>query len=162
VSCTISRCINLYQYRTGDGGACAVVLICDEFWEWDPVITCWFGGGKYLPKAGMWMIASQAAFGVILLGVQIVLVSRIVSETLKVCIYGRTLYCLCCTFFLLFQSVSNGWGKNRQGLCIDSFIYGVALLTSWLGTGSPVRQALGYFPSVRGDVNSIEKQTAFI
>tara|TARA_R110001632_G_scaffold23778_2_gene67124 strand:- start:26942 stop:28720 length:1779 start_codon:yes stop_codon:yes gene_type:complete len=150
----------IYISTTGDAVLGGSVLFVMSLGMGIPLLLVGLGGGKYLPKAGMWMMQVKAAFGVILLGVAIVLVSRIVSETLSV--YLWAVLCIVYAVHLSpFQSGSNGWGKTRQGFALILFIYGVALLTSGLAGKPSLDKPLGYFPSVTGDVNSIEKQPLF-
>jgi len=150
----------IYISTTGDAVLGGSVLFVMSLGMGIPLLLVGLGGGKYLPKAGMWMMQVKAAFGVIILGVAIVLVSRIVSETLSV--YLWAVLCIVYAVHLSpFQSGSNGWGKTRQGFALILFIYGVALLTSGLAGKPSLDKPLGYFSSVSGDVNSVEKQPLF-
>lgn len=150
----------IYISTTGDAVLGGSVLFVMSLGMGIPLLLVGLGGGKYLPKAGMWMMQVKAAFGVILLGVAIVLVSRIVSETFSV--YLWAVLCLVYAVHLSpFQSGGNGWGKSRQGFALILFIYGVALLSSGLAGKPSLEIPLGYFSSVSGDVNSIDKQPLF-
>ena len=150
----------IYISTTGDALLGGSVLFAMSLGMGIPLLLVGLGGGKYLPKAGMWMMQVKAAFGVILLGVAIVLVSRIVSETLSV--YLWAILCIVYSVHLSpFQSGDKSWGKTRQGFALILLIYGAALLTSGLAGKPSLDKPLGYFSSVTGDVNSIEKQSLF-
>lgn len=150
----------IYISTTGDALLGGSVLFVMSLGMGIPLLLVGLGGGKYLPKAGMWMMQVKAAFGVILLGVAIVLVSRIVSETLSV--YLWAVLCIVYAVHLSpFQSGDNSWEKTRQGVALILLIYGAALLTSGLAGKPSLYKPLGYFFSVSGDVNSIKKQPLF-
>lgn len=150
----------IYISTTGDALLGGSVLFTMSLGMGIPLLLVGLGGGKYLPKAGMWMMQVKAAFGVILLGVAIVLVSRIVSETLSV--YLWAILCIVYSVHLSpFQSGDYSWGKTRQGFALILLIYGAALLTSGLAGKPSLDKPLGYFSSVTVDVNSIQKQPLF-
>ena len=142
----------IYISTTGDAVLGGSVLFVMSLGMGVPLLLVGLGGGKYLPKAGMWMMQVKAAFGVILLGVAVALVSRIVSETFS--IYLWAVLCLVYAVHLgPFQSAINGWEKTRQGFALILFIYGVALFTSGLAGKPSLDTPLGYFSSVSNGVN---------
>ena len=150
----------IYISTTGDAVLGGSVLFVMSLGMGVPLLLVGLGGGKYLPKAGMWMMQVKAAFGVILLGVAIALVSRIVSETVSV--YLWALLCLVYAVHLApFQSANNGWGKTRQGFALILFIYGAALFTSGLAGKPSLDTPLGYFSSVSHGASLSEKSPLF-
>lgn len=56
-----------------------------------PLLVIGTLGGKYLPKAGMWMNAVSVFFGFLLLAVAIYLLSRIIPETVTLMLSGALL-----------------------------------------------------------------------
>jgi len=150
----------IYISTTGDAVLGGSVLFVMSLGMGVPLLLVGLGGGKYLPKAGMWMMQVKAAFGVILLGVAVALVSRIVSETFS--IYLWAVLCLVYAVHLgPFQSAINGWGKTRQGFALILFIYGVALFTSGLAGKPSLDTPLGYFSSVSHGASLSEKSPLF-
>ncbi|MBJ7538114.1 protein-disulfide reductase DsbD [Marinomonas sp. C1424] len=133
----------IYISTTGDAVLGGSVLFVMSLGMGVPLLLVGLGGGKYLPKAGMWMMQVKAAFGVVLLGIAIVLVSRMVSDTVSVYLWSV----LCVTYALHlspFQSGDNSWGKTRQGFALILFIYGVSILTSSLAGQPSLDRPLGY------------------
>lgn len=150
----------IYISTTGDAVLGGCVLFVMSLGMGVPLLLVGLGGGKYLPKAGIWMMQVKAAFGVILLGVAVALVSRIVSDTVS--IYLWSLLCIIYAVHLYpFQSGGNGWGKTRQGFSIILLIYGTALFTSGLAGKPSLDKPLGYFSAVSNDVSSAEVKPLF-
>ncbi|WP_100185905.1 protein-disulfide reductase DsbD [Marinomonas sp. BSi20584] len=150
----------IYISTTGDAVLGGCVLFVMSLGMGVPLLLVGLGGGKYLPKAGIWMMQVKAAFGVILLGVAVALVSRIVSDTVS--IYLWSLLCIIYAVHLSpFQSGGNGWGKTRQGFSIILLIYGTALFTSALAGKPSLDKPLGYFSAVSNDVSSAEVKPLF-
>lgn len=150
----------IYISTTGDAVLGGCVLFVMSLGMGVPLLLVGLGGGKYLPKAGIWMMQVKAAFGVILLGVAVALVSRIVSDTVS--IYLWSLLCIIYAVHLSpFQSGGNGWGKTRQGFSIILLIYGTALFTSGLAGKPSLDKPLGYFSAVSNDVSSAEVKPLF-
>ncbi len=150
----------IYISTTGDAVLGGCVLFVMSLGMGVPLLLVGLGGGKYLPKAGIWMMQVKAAFGVILLGVAVALVSRIVSDTVS--IYLWSLLCIIYAVHLSpFQLGGNGWGKTRQGFSIILLIYGTALFTSGLAGKPSLDKPLGYFSAVSNDVSSAEVKPLF-
>jgi thioredoxin:protein disulfide reductase len=104
-----------------------------------PLLLIGTSAGKLLPKAGSWMNAIKAFFGIILLGVAIYLMSRIVPATV-------TLFFWACLFIFsgiyagALSSASTHKEKAKQGIGIILFIYGLLLLIgSSMGAHDPLR-----------------------
>ncbi|WCN11451.1 protein-disulfide reductase DsbD [Marinomonas mediterranea] len=137
----------IYISTTGDAVLGGSVLFVMSLGMGVPLLLVGLGGGKYLPKAGMWMMQVKAAFGVILLGVAVALLSRILPDTVNVYLWAG----LCIVYAVHlspFQSGENGWGKTRQGIALMLLIYGTALLTSGLAGKPSLEKPLGYVASV--------------
>ena len=145
----------IYISTTGDAVLGGSVLFVMSLGMGVPLLLVGLGGGKYLPKAGMWMMQVKAAFGVILLGVAVALLSRIVSDAVS--IYMWALLCIVYAIHLSpFQAGNNGWEKTRQGFALILLIYGTALLTSGLAGKPSLDKPLGYFSSLSNTRGSEE------
>nr|WP_264193976.1 protein-disulfide reductase DsbD [Marinomonas algarum] len=133
----------IYISTTGDAVLGGSTLFAMSLGMGVPLLLVGLGGGKYLPKAGMWMMQVKAAFGVVLLGVAIALVSRIVSDTVSV-----TLWAILCLLYALylspFQSTESGWSKLRQGIALIVLFYGFSLLSSSLAGQPSIMTPLAY------------------
>lgn len=134
----------IYISTTGDAILGGSTLFVMSLGMGVPLLLVGLGGGQYLPKAGMWMMQVKAAFGIVLLGVAIVLLSRIVSETISVSMWAV----LCIVYAIQlspFQSNDNGWSKTRQGVALILLFYGLSLLSSCLAGQPSVTTPLAYF-----------------
>ncbi len=150
----------IYISTTGDAVLGGSVLFVMSLGMGVPLLLVGLGGGKYLPKAGMWMMQVKALFGVILLAVAIALVSRILSDSISIYLWA-TLCILYAVQLSPFQTVSNGWGKIRQGLAFILFIYGMALLSSGLAGKPNLEQPLAYLSVSASNEINIEQVSLF-
>ncbi|HER35454.1 MAG TPA: DUF255 domain-containing protein, partial [Halothiobacillaceae bacterium] len=72
----------IYIGQTGDAVMGGLALFALSIGMGLPLILVGTLGGKYLPKAGGWMDAVKAVFGVVLLGVAIWMLERFLSATI--------------------------------------------------------------------------------
>ena len=150
----------IYISTTGDAVLGGSVLFVMSLGMGVPLLLVGLGGGKFLPKAGMWMMQVKAAFGVILLGVAVALVSRIVSETVSVYLWAL-LIIVYAIHLAPFESGSNGWGKTRQGIAFALLLYGVAVFSSGLAGKPSLEKPLGYVSSVSNAGMATKEQPLF-
>ncbi|BDX02948.1 thiol:disulfide interchange protein DsbD [Marinomonas pontica] len=150
----------IYISTTGDAVLGGSVLFVMSLGMGVPLLLVGLGGGKFLPKAGMWMMQVKAAFGVILLGVAVALVSRIVSETVSVYLWAL-LIIVYAIHLAPFESSSNGWGKTRQGIAFALLLYGVAVFSSGLAGKPSLEKPLGYVSSGSNAGMVTEEQPLF-
>lgn len=92
-----------------------------------PLLVVGTSAGKLLPKAGHWMNAVKAFFGVMLLAVAIYLMQRILPATLIMALWGSLLIFSGIYMDALSLSRSNA-EKFRQGLGIILLVYGLLIL----------------------------------
>ncbi|MEP4548029.1 MAG: protein-disulfide reductase DsbD [Saccharospirillum sp.] len=92
-----------------------------------PLLLVGAGGGRLLPKAGMWMVAVKNFFGVVLLAIAISLVARYVPGHLSLALWGL-LALVYAAHIGLGGSVQTGWQKTRRGLAAALAIYSTSLL----------------------------------
>ena len=87
-----------------------------------PLIVAGVSAGKLLPKAGEWMNAVKAVFGVMLLAVAIYLLERVVPEPVALLLWAA-LFIVCAIYMGALDSLtpdSGGWrrcGKVRGSSC---------------------------------------------
>ncbi len=72
----------VYIGQTGDAFLGGIALFVMSFGMGMPLLLVGAGAGKYMPKPGGWMDAVSKAFGVVMLGIAIYMLSRIISDTI--------------------------------------------------------------------------------
>jgi len=92
-----------------------------------PLLLIGASAGKLLPKAGSWMNAVKALFGVILIGVAIYLLSRLLPAPLTMALWA-TLFIFVGVYLKPFNRSDTNQDKLKQGLGILSLTYGLFLL----------------------------------
>ena len=96
-----------------------------------PLILIGVSGGKFLPKSGVWMIAVKQLFGVVLLAVAIVLVSRFVPEWLTMLLWAMLTIGTGVHFGAL-EAAQPGWARMRKLAAFMSLFYGLVLFVGFL------------------------------
>ena len=105
-----------------------------------PLLVIGTSGGHLLPKAGAWMNAVRALFGVLLLAVAIWLLERVLPPPLSLVLWAALL--IGCAAFLggLDMAPKQGWGRLWKALGFAGAVYGVLLLVGAAGgAGDPLR-----------------------
>lgn len=81
----------IYIGHTGNLLLGAGALFCLGLGMGIPLLLIGTSAGKLLPKSGMWMEAIKKAFGILMLGMAVWLLSRILSPMLTLLLYGLVL-----------------------------------------------------------------------
>lgn len=103
-----------------------------------PLILIGVSGGKLLPKSGAWMIAVKQMFGVLLLAVAIVLLSRFVPEWLIMLLWAMLAIGTGVHFGAL-EAASPGWARTRKLAAFMSLFYGLILFVGFItGASDPL------------------------
>ena len=105
-----------------------------------PLLVIGASGGHLLPRAGAWMNAIKAIFGVLLLAVAVWLLERVLPPSLTLALWAALL--IGCAVFLggLDAAPKQGWGRLWKALGFASAVYGVLLLIGAAsGAGDPLR-----------------------
>lgn len=103
-----------------------------------PLILIAVGGGKLFPKAGQWMDAVKAVFGVMLIAVAIWLIGRFAPPALTMVLWAILLG-LSATQMGAFDSAAPGWPRVFKGTGILMAFYSALLI---LGAASGGQDAL--------------------
>jgi len=131
----VSPCISaplagalIYLSTTGDallGGAALLML---GLGMGVPLLVIGASGGHLLPRAGAWMNAVKAVFGVGLLAVAVWLLERVVPPGTTLALWAAL--AIGCGVYLgaLDLAPRQGWGQLWKATGAFSFIYGVLLL----------------------------------
>lgn len=92
-----------------------------------PLLVIGAGGGSLIPKAGGWMDAVKAVFGVLLLAVAIWMLERVLPGPLTLALWA-TLLIVSAVYLKALDRVETGWQKLWKGLGLIMLIYGTLLL----------------------------------
>ena len=92
-----------------------------------PLIIIGTSGGKFLPRSGPWMIRVKQGFGVMLLAIAILLISRFAAPSVTLGLWA--LLIICCAMYIhniTDMSESRVW--LRHSAVFVSLVYGAMLL----------------------------------
>ena len=120
----------IYTSQSGDylTGALAMFALGNGMGA--PLLVIGASGGKLLPKAGGWMNTVKAVFGVILLGVAIVMLERILPGPVTLVMWALLLI-VSAIYMRALDALPDGvsgWHKLWKGLGIAMLIYGIILI----------------------------------
>ena len=120
----------LYTSQSGDylTGALAMFALGNGMGA--PLLLIGASGGKLLPKAGGWMDTVKAVFGVILLGVAVLMLERVLPGPVSLALWALLLIIPAIYLRALdpLPDDASGWRRLWKGLGIAMLIYGVILL----------------------------------
>lgn len=129
----------IYISSTGDALVGGLSLLAMGLGMGVPLILIAVGGGALLPKAGAWMNAVKAVFGVMLMGVAIYLLSRFVDSTLSMVLWSALLV-LSASQMGAFDAAASGWQRLFKGVGLLLALWGFAILLGALsGAHNPLR-----------------------
>jgi len=134
----------IFVGRTGDWLLGGLSLFALGLGMGVPLIAIGTSAGKLLPKAGPWMDAVKAIFGVALLSVAIVLLERILPAAIAMVLWGLLLICSAVYLGALRQlpPTAGGWSKLWKGLGFFLLTYGVLMLMGAAAGGKDTLQPL--------------------
>ena len=146
----------LYVSTTQDwlfGGAALFVLALGMG---IPLLVIGATGGKFLPKNGPWMITVKQLFGVMLLGVAILLISRFSAPSVTLLLWA--ILCIgCAIHFGALETAQSGWQRTRKTGAFLTLLYGIALL---IGAGTGADDPFQPLAKMKGGTNSISRDSA--
>ncbi|PQJ96632.1 protein-disulfide reductase DsbD [Chromatium okenii] len=134
----------IYISQTGDAVLGGLALLALSLGMGAPLLVIGTSAGRLLPRAGAWMEAIKAVFGVALLGVAITLLERIVPVTLALVLWGMLLICTAIYLGALAQppAGASGWRTLWKGVGIVLLIYGALMLIGAAAGGTNTLQPL--------------------
>jgi len=120
----------IYTSQSGDylTGALAMFALGNGLGA--PLLVIGTSGGKLLPKAGGWMDAVKAVFGVVLLGVAVLMLERILPGPVTLVLWALLLI-VPAVYMGALDSLTpdvSGWRRLWKGLGIAMLVYGVILI----------------------------------
>nr|WP_239650044.1 protein-disulfide reductase DsbD [Methylocucumis oryzae] len=114
-----------------------------------PLLILGASAGKLLPKAGDWLNATKAVFGVIMLAVAIWMLSRVIPAEIAMLLWS--LWLILPSIYLSaldpLPAHSSGWRKLFKGIGLVMLVYGLLLLIGFsLGNHNPLAplQGIGF------------------
>ncbi len=134
----------LFISQTGDAWKGGWALFAMAMGMGVPLLAMGIGGGSLLPRAGAWMDAVKAFFGVLLLGVAIWLVSPILSALMQMLLWGALLIVSSIYLSALDPLPVNasGFKKFWKGIGIIALATGLAFIIGALSGNRDVLQPL--------------------
>lgn len=139
----------LYIGQTGDFLLGGVALFVMSLGMGVPLLLIGASAGSLLPKAGVWMNAVKAIFGVLMLAVAIWLLERILPVSVTMALWA-TLLIVSAIYMRAIDTLphdAGGWQRFWKGTGIVVLLYGVALFA-------------GALTGARDVFNPLEKMTA--
>jgi thiol:disulfide interchange protein DsbD len=148
----------IYIGQTGDALLGGVALFSMGMGMGVPLVIIGTSAGKLLPRAGMWMNAVKAVFGVGLLAVAVSLLERIVPPALALFLWALLLIVPSIYLGALepLPAQASGWQKLWKGLGVVLLIYGILQLVGVATDGSdPLQPLHGLTSPVNGNATGV-------
>ena len=128
--------------QTGDIMRGGLALFAMSLGMGMPLLVVGTSAGKLLPKAGSWMEATKTAFGFMMLGLTVWMLSRILPGQITLGLWGVLVF-MAGIFMGALTSLGPAAGKMRlagKGLGLLALLYGAILLVgAFLGGHDPFR-----------------------
>jgi len=158
----------LYIAQTGDAVIGGVALYSLAVGMGIPLLLVGVGGGKLLPKAGSWMNAVKAVFGVGMIAMALYITKHIIPETLNMILWSLLLI-VTATYMGALSTAETNIAKLWKGVGLVIFAYGLLLLIgAAMGNSQllkPLKGLSGSFSnssSMAGSSQVAEEKTHFI
>lgn len=134
----------IYIGQTGDALLGGLALFALSMGMGAPLIAIGTSAGKLLPRAGSWMDAVKAVFGVALLGVAILMLERIIPPDVAMLLWGLLLIVSAIYMGALrhLEIEASGWQKLWKGLGMAFLVYGALMLVGAAAGGKDTLQPL--------------------
>jgi thiol:disulfide interchange protein DsbD len=134
----------IYIGQSGDGLLGGLALFAMSMGMGLPLIAIGTGAGKLLPRAGAWMDAVKGVFGVMMLGIAIMLLERVIDPTAAMLLWGLLLICSSIYMGALNPLPADASGLKRlwKGLGVALLIYGGLMLLGVSLNGKDTLQPL--------------------
>ncbi len=109
-----------------------------------PLLAIGTSAGKLLPRAGMWMDAVKAVFGVLLLAVAVLLLERVLPPAVAMLLWGLLLIASGVYLGALttITQAAGGWTKLWKALGLALLVYGVLMIVGAAAGGRDTIQPL--------------------
>jgi thiol:disulfide interchange protein DsbD len=153
----------IYIGQTGDALLGGLALFALSMGMGTPLIAIGTSAGKLLPRAGGWMDAIKAVFGVALLGVAILLLERILPPDVSMLLWGILMIVSAIYMGALrnLEIEASGWQKLWKGFGYVFLVYGTLMLVGAAAGGKDTLQPLRGIVMAGGSSNQIHQELAF-
>lgn len=129
-----------YIGKTGNALLGGIALFALGFGMGIPLLVIGTLGGKFLPKAGVWMDRIKYIFGVILLAMAIWMLDRLLPGQVTMLLWAGLLIFSATYMGIFSTSSTTGFARFNQGLATIFLVYGVLLLIgSSMGHSNPLQ-----------------------
>jgi len=134
----------IYIGQTGDAVLGGIGLFALAMGMGAPLLLIGASAGKLLPRAGAWMDAIKAVFGVGMLAVAIVLLERIIPPAVAMVLWGTLMITSAIYMGALRQLPveATGWSRLWKGLGFTLLVYGALMLVGAAAGGRDTVQPL--------------------
>jgi len=137
----------IYIGQTGDVALGGSALFVMGMGMGVPLLIMGASAGKLLPKAGAWLNATNAVFGVLMLAVAVWMLSRILAPEITMLLWALLLI-LPAIYLNAIDPLpehSSGWRKLWKGIGITMLAYGLLLLIGFsIGNSNPLKPLQGF------------------
>lgn len=150
----------IYIGQTGNGLLGGLSLFALSLGMGAPLIALGTSAGKLLPKAGAWMDAVKAVFGVGMLAVAIVMLERMVPPAVAMTLWG-TLMIVSGIYMGALRHLpveATGWERLWKGLGVVLLVYGSLMLVGAAAGGKDTIQPLRGVSLVSGGSSQQQQQ----
>jgi len=130
----------IYIAETGDAVLGGLALFSLSMGMGAPLLAIGASAGKVLPKAGAWMDAVKAVFGVLLLGLGIWMLERVAPAALTMALWAALLI-VSAVYMGAIDTLpegASGWRKLWKGTGLLLLVYGVILIIGLASGGRDV------------------------
>jgi thioredoxin:protein disulfide reductase len=148
--------------QTGDMLRGGTALFAMSLGMGAPLLLVGAAQGKYLPQAGAWMVAVKSAFGFMLLGLGIWMMSRILPDQVILALWGVLIFMAGVYLggLTTLTPESLGIRKLGKGFGLLAVIYGAVLLVGSLaGSSSMLRPLAALTAGVGGSAYVAEERS---
>jgi len=148
----------IYIAETGDAVLGGMALFSLSMGMGAPLLLIGASAGKFLPRAGAWMDAVKAVFGVLLLGLAIWLLERVAPAAATMALWAA-LIIVSAIYMGAMETLaagSSGWKKLWKGLGVLLLIYGIIILLGLASGNRNVYQPLKGLAGMSGSTTQIE------
>lgn len=134
----------IYIAETGNAWVGGIALFSLSMGMGAPLLAIGTSAGKILPKAGAWMDAVKAVFGVLLLGLAIWMLERFLPASIILLLSGALLIVSAIYLGALdaIKEGAAGWSKLWKGLGLIALVYGAILVIGAAGGSHSLLQPL--------------------
>ncbi len=142
----------IYIAETGDAVLGGMALFSLSMGMGAPLLVIGASAGKFLPRAGAWMDAVKAVFGVLLLGLAIWLLERVAPAGATMTLWAALIIVSAIYMGAVdgLTEGSSGWKKLWKGLGVLLLIYGIIILIGLAGGNRNLFQPLKGLGGVSG------------